>query len=350
MCMKKFSLFTAVVLASSAVYAAMPVYRLDLSDNSISYDENEVWDGIYGNESLYADGFVFSHTAPYGSGYYEGFIASRNTDTANYYDAAGWTANQWGCMAKGGVDLDSEPSFNVQAIEGKPFLINYYSSYSFTTGEYGTSYITLEENNSFSPEGIYVCNAPWGYYGCTVGDGFAQPLAEEGGYYKVTFNGVNIEEQTTKSIDFYLAERRYSDRNGDGVINDADSFTLDHWAWCDLSEMGEIHTLYITMDSSDKGDYGMNTATLVCLDGLTVVAPTGAVNSITSDADHIYAADDNLYLTLSEAQLVTLYTTTGTLAYSTTVGAGSHIVYIGHLDSGVYFVRHNGGCDKIVIR
>lgn len=346
--MKKELLFTALVFMASATFAQIPVYLLDLSDESISYNENNVWEGVYSNENFSADGFVFSHSAPYGVGYYEGFVPSCNTDTANHFDSSGWTANQWGCMAMGGVDLNGPNyEFYADAIEGKPFLINYYSSFSSNQSDYGTSYITCEDETA--PVGVYVCNSPWGYYGCTVGDGFAQPLVDEGGYYKVTFHGVNIENETTRSVDFFLAERRYSDRNMDGVVNEDDNFTLDHWAWCDLTSLGQIDILYITMDSSDKGDYGMNTSTLVCLDGLEYHG-RGNVNSINSDNNRVYAADGNLYLSLAQEQAISLYNAAGMLVFAQKVDAGSHILNIGYLESGIYFVQHRGGCSKVVVR
>lgn len=349
--MKKELLFTALVFMASATFAQIPVYDFDLSDNSIAFDANGVWEGVYSNENFSADGFVFSHSAPYGHGYYEGFIASCNTDTANHYDSSGWTANQWGCMAMGGVDLNSEnvKTFWADAIVGKPFLINYYSSFSSTVSDYGTSYITCEDEKTFYPGGIYVCNSPWGYYGCTVGDGFAQPLVDEGGYYKVTFHGVNIENETTRSVDFFLAERRYSDRNSDGIINEDDNFTLDHWAWCDLSSLGEVDVMYITMDSSDKGEYGMNTSTLVCLDGM-ICYGHGNVHSVSNEDSRVYAADGNLYLTLAQEQTIALYNAVGTLVFAQKLDAGSHVLNVSYLESGIYFAQHRGGCSKVVVR
>lgn len=345
--MKKILLSALLLLGAASVSAQNDYLQLDLSDNNnIAYDENGVWINVYENQSLHADGLVFSHSAPYGPGYYEGFIASKNTDTKNHHDAAGWTANQWGCMAQGGVDLDSEEGWRANAIFEKPFLINYYSSYSATTNEYGTSYITTAYNGSFYPQGIYVCNTPWGYYGCTEGDGFATPLAPEGGYYKITFHGVNLEAQTTTSIDFYLAERHYSDRNSDGIINDDDNFTLDHWAWCDLSEMGCTDLIYITMDSSDKGEYGMNTSTIVCLDGLKVRLPE-AIATTTPDKVQAYATDGNLYISLDRAQEVHIYNTMGEKMMSCSLNAGTHMLNLAHLQHGIYLIQHQQGCVKV---
>ncbi len=348
--MKKSVLLLLSLSLGMSAMAQHEILILDLSDDNIIFNENKTWEGIYTNENFTADGYVFSHSAPYGAGYYEGFTASCNTDTANHYDAAGWTANQWGCMAQGGVNLnhDEDEKWWIEAIKGKPFLLNYYSSYSSSSSEYGTSYITSVSGNSFYPSHIYVCNSPWGYYGCTVGDGFATPLAQEGGYYKVTFNGVNTQEGTTRSVDFYLAQRQYSDRNGDGIINQDDNFTLDHWAICDLSELGKVDLIYITMDSSDKGDYGMNTSTLVCLDGLNSILP-GAIDKTINNNSRIYAADGYLFLTLNCEQNIKIYNTAGVMVYNNQLYSGNQMLDISHLPQGIYFVQHKSGCSKIIL-
>ena len=348
--MKKCILTAAIVMSISTLYAQNAVYLLDLSDENIVYNENNVWDGIYNNDSFDADGFVFSHTAPYGPGYYEGFLPSRNTNNANHYDSPGWTANQWGCMAQGGVNLESEDSFRADAIEGKPFMINYYSSYSSTESEYGTSYISLNEKNSkgFSPQGVYVCNSPWGYYGCTEGDGFARPLTQEGDYYKVTFHGVNIDNKTSTSVDFYLAEYLHNDRNSDGIINEADNYVNDHWSWCDLTPLGNVDIIYITMDSSDKSDYGMNTSSIVCIDGLKCYV-AGSVESTTGSNNRVYATNGMICTQLDKAQTVSVYNTAGVLVAKYQVGTGTRMIDASHLAHGIYLVRYDGGTAKVVL-
>ena len=347
--MKKTILLIATLLvANTALYAQEKNFVLNLSDENITYNENDVWDGVYNDNALHVDGFVFSHTAPYGEGYYEGFTISRNSDNSNWYDAPGWSANQWGCMAQGGIDTLNLQNIDVPGIIGKPFLIDYYSSYSLTSYEYGTSYITLEDNNqSFVADGIYVCNHPWGYYGCISGDGFAKPLVEEGGYYKVTFNGVNIAQGTTNSVDFYLAERQYSDRNGDGTINSDDNYTNTAWRWCDLSSLGLVDVIYITMDSSDKGDFGMNTATIVCLDGLRASIPN-SINS-TSKENEIYASNGYIYITAEEEQTIGIYNLSGSSIANYTISAGRHMIDCSHLPGGVYLVRSKNAIRKVII-
>ena len=347
--MKK-NLFTAVFFLCATTAFAHFYSVLDLSDDSIAYDENEVWAGAYGNDNFEADGFVFSHAAPYGPGYYEGFLPSRNTDNANHYDSPGWIANQWGCMAQGGVNLESNHSLRADAIKGKPFMINYYSAYSSNGSEYGTSYITMSDTggHSFSPEGVYVCNSPWGYYGSTEGDGFARPLTTEGDFYKVTFHGVHIKSGTTKSVDFYLAEYLHSDRNADGIIDEQDNYVNDQWSWCDLTPLGKVDVIYITMDSSDSGEYGMNTSTIVCLDGLSATYST-SVEGVWGDGCRVYAADGMIYTQLDKAQTIKVYNTAGVLVASYKVGGGANMVDASHLPSGIYFVSHESGTVKVVL-
>ena len=346
--MKQNFIVALFILCVATTQAEDVVYELDMSDDSIAYNENSVWTGIYGNESFVADGFVFSHVAPYGPGYYEGFLPSRNTDNANHYDASGWTANQWGCMAQGGVNLESGKVFNAEAIVGKPFMISYFSAYSLAEGGYGTSFITTSDNSTFMPQGVYVCNTPWGYYGCTEGDGFATPLTTAGDYYKITFHGVRIANGTTNSVDFYLAQCEREDINADGIINEGDNYVIDHWAWCDLSQLGAVDVLYISMDSSDKGDYGMNTSTVVCLDGLSAVV-SNAVNATINNNSHIYAANGRIYMKLDQAQTIRIYNTLGVLTSTHDVNAGAQIIDASHLAHGTYLVHYQGGVAKVIL-
>lgn len=331
----------AIITAASAMGNDQIVLDLSQPTSVINYNENNVWSDLYTNTQIESQGFVFSHSAPYGEGYYEGFIASKNTDNQDhsFTDDGGWTANQWGCMAQGGADE------NGNAISGKPFLINYYSTYS--TEPNGSSYITRNDNSTFTPEGCYICNHPWTYYGCVGFDGYAGPLAENGGFCKVTFHGINTSDQTEKTVDFYLADRQNFDANEDGIINEDDNFTISKWAWCDLSALGTVDVISLSMESSDSGTFGMNTAAYVCLDRLTVNTQAG-LQAQRNSTDRAFANNGTLYLNLSEAQTITVYGINGSVAYTTYLGAGNHTISLQQLPAGVYAVRYNGGSLKIV--
>lgn len=329
----------ALLIATSAMGGDQVVLDLSQPTTTINYNAQGVWDGTYTNSQIVSQGFVFSHSAPYGDSYYEGFIASKSADNQNHSADGSWISNQWGCMAQGGAGENGEP------ITGKPYLINYYSS--FPADANGSSYITRSDNTTFSPVGCYVCNHPWTYYGCVGNDGFAGPLADNGGFCKITFHGINTADSTEKTVDFYLAERQLSDVNADGVVTVDDSYTISEWTWCDLSALGNIDKLSLSMKSSDESPYGMNTAAYVCLDRLTVNTQSG-INAQRHTADRIFANNGTLCLNLSQAQPITIYGIDGSVAYAVQASAGCSTISLSHLPDGVYVVRHNGGIVKFV--
>ncbi len=329
----------ALLMAISAMGGDQVVLDLSQPTTNINYNTQDVWDGIYTDSQIESQGFVFSHSAPYCEGYYEGFIASKSADNKDHTTDGGWASNQWGCMAQGGADE------NGGTIAGKPYLINYYSS--FSSDAKGSSYITRSDNAAFSPVGCYVCNHPWTYYGCVGNDGIAGPLADNGGFCKITFHGINTADNTEKTVDFYLAERQISDVNGDGTVTADDNFTISQWTWCDLSALGSVNRISLTMESSDVGTYGMNTAAYVCLDRLTVNTQAG-INAQRNTADRIFANNGTLCLNLSQAQSITIYNINGSVAYAAQAPSGISTISLKQLPDGIYVVRYNGGIIKFV--
>lgn len=327
----------AGICAGGNAVAEDVVLDLTVPTTVIEYDDQGVWTGVYRSEDVVSQGFVFSHDAPYGDGYYEGFIVSRSDDNSNH--TPDWVANQWGCMACGGADEEGN------AVPGKPYLINYYSSYS--ANEYGSSNITRSDAAAFRPLGCYVCNHPWTYYACTVGVPPASPL-EDNGYCKITFHGVNTDTQSEETVDFYLASQGAVDVNGDGLLNKDDYFTIDTWQWCDLSRMGEVHVVYVTMESSDTGEWGMNTPAYVCFDRFSADC-NSAVSVVKENAGKVFAAGKSLVASLPQAQLVTVYNTAGVQVYASRLGEGYHRIDLSQLPAGVYVVRHDGGAVKVVL-
>ena len=55
---------------------------------------------------------------------------------------------------------------------------------------------------------------------------------------------------------------------------------LNDWTFFDLSSMGEVEKVYFTLNSTDVGAYGMNTAAYFCMDKFQVNDTPTAVESI----------------------------------------------------------------------
>ena len=208
-----------------------------------------------------------------GMSYWDGFTYCTSGDTNNYGEVGssdGWVANQWGCMAGGGIKTD-ENGVVMTGENGKvlvekaiPYLVAYWG-YWIETIDAGDPclQITFTDDNQYQPVGIYINNHPWPYYGNIYGDGFARPF-DEGDYFKLYIHGLNKEgEDIGIVVEYTLAEFK------NGKLQQSPD-----WEWVDLSALGTVSGIYFTMETTDADRiFGPNTAVYFCLDKLQVRLP-----------------------------------------------------------------------------
>ena len=284
--MKKFFTFAASALMASAVWAG--VITLDLNANinpdALEFNENGIWTECYNDVDYtwleFGDvngEFMLSHLidgegASWGGYYWDGFTPAIGGDQTDYGmpgSSASWTTNFGGCMAGGGCVINEDGT--VTADPGQPYLVAYYSSWAMEGPSNQVMFMNKDGKMAFTPAGVYVCNHPWPYYGCVHGDGMARAF-EEGDYFELIAHGVTADgTETIASIN--LVEFT------NGQLN-----ALNDWTFFDLSGLGEVESVYFTLNSTDSGAYGMNTASYFCMDKFQVLddAPT-AVENIGAD-------------------------------------------------------------------
>lgn len=280
--MKKFfTLFAAVAMTASAAMA--DVITLDLgkpmNPTSLEYNEQGIWTGCYNDVDYtwmeFGDEngeFLLSHLiggegSSWGGMYWDGFCPAQGGDQTNYGAAgsgASWTTNYGGCMAGGGCVINADGS--VSADPAQPYLVGYWGSWSMDPTNQ-VMFVDKEGNTTFKPVGVYVCNHPWPYYECIDGDASARAF-EEGDYFELIAHGVDADgNETTASINLV----DYTN----GQLN-----ALNDWTFFDLSSLGEVEKVYFTLNSTDVGAYGMNTAAYFCMDKFQVNDTPTAVESI----------------------------------------------------------------------
>ena len=273
--MKKiFTLFAAVALTASATMAN--VITLDLSKpvnpTSLEYNENGIWTECYNDVDYtwlaFGDedcGFLLSHLiggegSSWGGYYWDGFCPAIGGDITDYGQSGssdGWTVKYGGCMAGGGCVINEDGT--VTADPAQPYIVGYWGSWSEDPTNQ-VKYADNDGNSTFKPVGVYVCNHPWPYYGCLHGDGFGRAF-EEGDYFELIAHGVDFEgNETTTSIN--LVE-----------FTNGELKALNDWTFFDLSSLGEVESVYFTMNSTDTGAYGMNTSAYFCMDKFQVEVP-----------------------------------------------------------------------------
>ena len=270
--MKKFFTFAACALMASAAWAG--VITLDLSKpinpSSLEYNENGIWTQCYNDQDYtwlkFGDKngtFMLSHLidgegASWGGYYWDGFtlaIGGDQTDYGQSGSSGSWSKNFGGCMAGGGCVINKDGS--VTADPAQPYLVAQYSSWASEGPSNQVKFEDAEGNGTFEPAGVYVCNHPWPYYECKHGDGLGRAFAE-GDYFELIAHGVPATgSETTVSIK--LVE-----------YTNGELKALNDWTFFDLSSLGEVVSVYFTMNSTDMGTYDINTAAYFCMDKFQV--------------------------------------------------------------------------------
>ena len=282
--MKKIFTLVASALLASAAWAG--VITLDLNANinpaSLEFGDNGVWTGCFNDVDYtwleFGDGnceFLLSHLidgegASWGGYYWDGFTPAIGGDKTDYGmpgSGGTWTTNFGGCMAGGGCVINEDGS--VSADPAMPYLVAYYSSWAMEGPSNQVMFVNKDGATAFKPFGVYVCNHPWPYYGCVHGDGSARAF-EEGDFFELKAVGVADGTETTTSIN--LVE-----------FTDGELKALNDWTFFDLSSLGEVTSVYFTLNSTDVGAYGMNTAAYFCMDKFQVEVQPTSVESVNAD-------------------------------------------------------------------
>ena len=299
--MKKILLALAVLLSGMAS-AENIVLDLSTPNEPINYDKDGLWTEVFNDKAkVKSQEFTFAHRSPFPQ-YSCGFFASKMTTilaSANYDD-------QYGCMAKGGV-----------AGEGTPYLGAYWETV-----------------------GCYVCNSPYSYYVMKNGNDYAAKF-EQGSWFKLVAHGLDENRDEIGTVEYYLADYR-SENSDEWKLNDS-------WEWVDLSSLGKVSSIYFTMESSDTGEWGMNTPGYFCLDKLTVSTEPSSVEEATVAAVKAYynRADGAVRIESAEPVEAAVYNMNGALVLNQHV-EGTAAIDMSACPSGVYVVRCGNYSVKIV--
>ena len=265
--MKRIFTFATCALMAAAAWAN--VINLELNDPinpaTIEYSDLGIWTGTYNDVDYtwlefggnYGE-FMLSHLidgdgASWGGYYWDGFTIAKGGDTTDYGQPGSsgtWTTNFGGCMAGGGCVINDNGT--VSADPAQPYLVAYYNSWAVEGPSNQVMFMDQDGNMTFESVGVYVCNHPWPYYGCLHGDGFGRAF-EEGDYFELVAHGVDAEGNET-TVSMNLVE-----------FTDGELKAANDWTFFDLSSLGEVVSVYFTLNSTDVGDYGMNTAAYFCM-------------------------------------------------------------------------------------
>lgn len=189
--------------------------------------------------------------------------------------------------------------------------------------------------------GMYVTNSTYAYLSMRDGDGFAKKFGGETGsdpdFFILTVKKYSGGVISDDSINVYLADYRSS--------NPTKDYILSEWKYIDLTVLGEIDSLVLSLTSSDVGSFGMNTPAYVAIDEvstdnlLAASALSGSKKSVVLGPN---PANDMLYIDLAEDSNCTLVSTSGVVIWSKFLESGMHQLDVTGFPKGIYFMTTNG--------
>lgn len=139
---------------------------------------------------------------------------------------------------------------------GSKFAVAYSDAYSGNASFHFTG-----ENAAFIIKDISVTNGTYPYLTIKKGNNVAKKFSS-GDWFKLIIIGYDIDNNETGRVSCYLADFR-----------NCKSYICDTWKKIDLTTLGVVHKIEIAFESSDVGDYGINTPTYVCIDDIRYYLP-----------------------------------------------------------------------------
>ncbi|MBN1554398.1 MAG: DUF4465 domain-containing protein [Phycisphaerae bacterium] len=223
--------------------AAQTTFYFD--DNTLASESH--WGGAGSGETDFTSGdWYFPHND--GTYSWDGFVYSNETDTTT----AGYT-NQFSAITGGGVG--GSENYGVSCIP-----LNWMGG---TYDPIPRTISAMDAAYDATLDGFYVTNTTYAYLSMLNGDSVAKKFGGTTGddpdYFKLIIKGIDaMGEYTASTVDFYLADFRFTDNSQDYIINE--------WTWVDTSGLGDVIGLEFSLDSSDSGAYGINTPTYFAMD------------------------------------------------------------------------------------
>ncbi len=197
----------------------------------------------------------------------EGMAQSGNARFSNVYDPeyaswSGFSVTNWTDTETQGWDNQYSAVPGMGANDSTQYATGYYA------GSWGAPPVVTPLSDALVLfDGVYVTNAVYPYLTFLNGDDFSKKFGGEDGtdpdWLLLIAEGLDAQGAVVSTSEFYLADYRFEDS--------ADDYAVTNWTWWNLSELGGVHSVAFRMESSDAGEYGMNTPAYFCLDDLTLL-------------------------------------------------------------------------------
>jgi hypothetical protein len=175
------------------------------------------------------------------------------------------------------------------------------------------------------------------------GDAFAKKFGGITGndpdFFLLTIKKFYNGQLSADSINFYLADYRFTDNSLDYLVKD--------WTWIELTSLGNADSLQFSLSSSDAGAFGMNTPAYFCVDDVqTADSPLSVEGELRGAKFTFFPNPATNYINVefeeNYREKVTLYDGRGVVVLQQPFWGKTGVLDVSFLNSGVYFLKAGG--------
>lgn len=267
------------------------------------------------------------------------------------YDTAGYVGLRGGFVYSNMTDSITSGYTNPNSAKA---AAGYNGSSQYVVAN-GNNVVTLLGSAVGKPiNGFYATNNTYAYNSMRDGDAFARKFGDSGtvvgshpDWFKLTIYGYLNGTKKTDSVDFYLADFRFSD--------DSKDYILKTWEWVDLLPLGNVDSIEFKLTSSDVGQWGMNTPAFFCLDNFTTneteVSVGATPQAIVAKVYPNPAVDQlNVQVDNNSVKQLVVYSLNGQVVSNQAVTSSVTSVNISALPAGTYVLQLIGDAQSATIK
>ena len=239
--MKKLNFYLVISLVGlSMFFASCERENETHKDVIITFENVEL--GEQGYRNNFPDGLIllgvdfYNHFNPEWMSW-EGFAVSRLTDRETF-----GFENQFSVYASGGAGGSEQ------------FAVVFDGFEEITNARF-------LDNQEFRFRSLMINNTTLTVHTLRSGLGVARPFRADD-WFKIIITGFDARGNETGKVEFYLADFR----NGR-------EFILREWIRVDLTSLGQVNRLEFTFDSTDVGEWGVNTPQYAAIDNIIYEIP-----------------------------------------------------------------------------
>jgi hypothetical protein len=216
-------------------------------------------------------------------------------------------------------------------------------SNSYTIAQQGSTIKLTGAAAGKQPEGLYITNSNYTYLSMKWGDAFARQFTDSD-FFVVNIIGFKGGEETDTAVTVYLAD-------GTDLLNT--------WQWVNLKPLGDVDSIGFLLESSDTGQFGMNTPAFFCIDNFTTTDIHTGINQVAAQlrGTMVYPNPATTVVTIEtvvEQGVVNLFDITGKKTRTQSLSLGANTMSTEGLQPGIYFLQlESNGINetrKLVIR